>query len=34
METSRFHGADDASYGIVTDYIKRFEKEVRLVESK
>ncbi|MCX7146631.1 MAG: PhnD/SsuA/transferrin family substrate-binding protein [Sulfuritalea sp.] len=34
METSRFHAADDASYGVVTDYIKRFEKEVRLVESK
>ena len=34
METGRFHAADDASYGVVTDYIKRFEKEVRLVESK
>jgi len=34
METSRFHAADDASYGIVADYIKRFEKEVRMVESK
>ncbi len=34
METSRFHAADDASYGVVIDYIKRFEKEVRLVESK
>jgi phosphonate transport system substrate-binding protein len=34
METGRFHVADDASYGVVTDYIQRFEKEVRPVESK
>lgn len=34
METSRFHAADDASYGVVADYIKRFEAEVRPVESK
>jgi phosphonate transport system substrate-binding protein len=34
IETARFHAADDASYSVVTDYIKRFEKEVRLVESK
>jgi phosphonate transport system substrate-binding protein len=34
METGRFHTADDTSYGVVTDYIKRFEKEVRPVESK
>ena len=34
METNRFHAADDASYGVVTDYIQRFEKEVRPVESK
>jgi phosphonate transport system substrate-binding protein len=34
METVRFHAADDASYDVVTEYIKRFEKEVRLVESK
>lgn len=34
METARFHAADDASYAIVRDYIKRFEKEVRRVERK
>jgi phosphonate transport system substrate-binding protein len=34
METSRFHAADDASYAIVREYIKRFEKEVRPVERK
>jgi phosphonate transport system substrate-binding protein len=34
METARFHAADDASYGIVRDYIKRFEKEVRPIERK
>lgn len=34
METARFHAADDAGYEIVRDYIKRFEKEVRLVERK
>jgi len=34
METSRFHAADDASYGVVADYIKRFEAEVRPVEGK
>ena len=34
METARFHAADDASYDIVRQFIARFEKEVRLVESK
>jgi phosphonate transport system substrate-binding protein len=34
METARFHAADNASYGVVTDYIRRFEKEVRPVEGK
>jgi phosphonate transport system substrate-binding protein len=34
METSGFFAADDASYNIVRDYIKRFEKEVRPVEKK
>ena len=34
METARFHVADDASYDIVRDYIKRFEKEVRPIERK
>lgn len=34
METARFHPADDASYDVVRDYIARFEREVRPVESK
>ncbi|MDH5392078.1 MAG: PhnD/SsuA/transferrin family substrate-binding protein [Gammaproteobacteria bacterium] len=34
METARFHAATDASYDRVRQYIKAFEKEVRLVESK
>lgn len=34
METARFHEADDSHYHIVNEYIERFEKEVRLVESK
>ena len=34
MQTARFHAADDASYDIVREYIKRFEKSVRPVESK
>ncbi|MDP2806396.1 MAG: phosphate/phosphite/phosphonate ABC transporter substrate-binding protein [Gallionellaceae bacterium] len=34
METARFHAADDASYNVVREYIKRFEKEVRTVERK
>lgn len=34
METSRFLLATDSSYDIVREYIKRFEKEVRPVESK
>jgi len=34
MQTARFHAADDASYDIVREYIKRFEKEVRPVEIK
>lgn len=34
METSRFHAADDASYAPVREFVTRFEKEVRPVESK
>jgi phosphonate transport system substrate-binding protein len=34
METSRFLHATDSSYDIVREYTKRFEKEVRPVESK
>jgi len=34
METARFHAADDASYNVVREYIKRFEEEVRTVERK
>lgn len=34
METARFHPANDASYDRVRQYIKRFEKDVRLVETK
>lgn len=34
METARFHAADDASYNVVREYVKRFEKEVRKVERK
>ena len=32
METAQFHPADDASYNIVAEYIKRFEQAVRPVE--
>lgn len=32
METARFHPASDADYGVVRDYIERFEREVRPVE--
>jgi len=32
METARFELADDASYEIVAQYVKRFEQEVRPVE--
>ena len=32
METDRFHAANDASYAVVADYIKRFEEKVRPVE--
>lgn len=34
METAQFHIANDASYDIVREYIKRFEKEVRPVERR
>lgn len=34
METVRFHPSDDASYDIVRNYIKRFEKEVRPIEHE
>lgn len=33
MQTARFHPANDASYQVVADYIARFEREVRPVES-
>jgi phosphonate transport system substrate-binding protein len=33
METARFHAANDASYAVVADFLGRFEKEVRPVES-
>jgi phosphonate transport system substrate-binding protein len=33
METHRFNAADDASYGVVAEFIKHFENEVRPVES-
>ncbi|MDP2829281.1 MAG: phosphate/phosphite/phosphonate ABC transporter substrate-binding protein [Sulfuricellaceae bacterium] len=33
METARFHPADDASYAPVREFIERFEKEVRPVET-
>jgi phosphonate transport system substrate-binding protein len=32
METARFHGADNSSYEVVQAYMKRFERQVRLVE--
>jgi len=34
MQTARFHAADDASYDVVLNYIRNFEKTVRPVESK
>lgn len=34
MELKRFHPADNASYDIVRDYVARFEREVRPVESE
>jgi phosphonate transport system substrate-binding protein len=34
MEIARFYPASDSDYKIVRDYIARFEKEVRQVESK
>ena len=33
MQTTRFHVANDASYNVVSDYIARFERDVRPVES-
>lgn len=33
MQTAQFHPANDASYRVVADYIARFEREVRPVES-
>jgi phosphonate transport system substrate-binding protein len=33
IETAAFHAADDASYALVDEYIKRFEQEVRPVEG-
>ena len=34
MQTARFHPAEDASYDVVQEYVKRFEKVVRPVENK
>jgi len=34
METNRFYPANDASYDVVSNYIKHFEKVIRPVESK
>lgn len=34
MATARFHAADDHSYAKVREYVSRFEREVRPVESK
>jgi phosphonate transport system substrate-binding protein len=33
METARFHAANNASYDVVVNYIRRFEREVRPVEN-
>ena len=33
METSRFYKADNNSYELVRDFVKKFEKDVRLVEQ-
>jgi phosphonate transport system substrate-binding protein len=33
MQTTRFHPSSDASYQVVADYIARFERDVRPVES-
>jgi hypothetical protein len=33
MASARFHAADDASYNVVRDYVARFEREIRPVES-
>ncbi len=33
METAAFHPADDASYEVVANYVKRFEAEVRPVQQ-
>lgn len=33
MQTARFHPANDATYQVVADYIARFERDVRPVES-
>ncbi|HOE41164.1 MAG TPA: phosphate/phosphite/phosphonate ABC transporter substrate-binding protein [Rhodoferax sp.] len=33
MEITRFHAASDASYDVVVNYIRRFEHDVRPVES-
>jgi len=34
METARFHDANDKSYEVVVQYIRRFEQEVRPVEQE
>ena len=33
LQTAAFHPANDASYQVVTQYIARFERDVRPVES-
>jgi len=33
MQTARFHAANNASYNVVRDYVARFERDVRPVES-
>lgn len=34
METARIYAADDSSYDVVREYVARFERQVRPVESK
>jgi len=34
METARFHAAGNADYAVVSDFVRRFEAEVRAVETK
>ena len=34
MQTARFHAADNAAYAVVSDYVARFEKDVRVVATQ